>query len=170
MAKISLSPKFFKEVVMLFRERPLKEILLGKNVTFSTKEEELSGWIKSNPKAFKVIGGRSGQFVKVDPIHKGTGTVYLLPNKLGNEQLESLILFDFDTKITQGPDLWVYLSSNADVKKDGLGESMQLVLVKGNKGGQTYLVRKPINDLARYKSVVIWCKQFSVLFTFASLK
>lgn len=169
MARFSLSPKFIKEIIVLFRERPLKDIIFGKRVTFSKKERELLRWIRENPAAFAAAGGRTGSFKKSDPIHKGYGTVYLLPNKLGDEKNESVILFDEDAKITQGPDLWVYLSPNENVKKEGLGEHMRLVLLKGNKGGQTYAVTKPIAELARYKSVVIWCKQFAVLFSWAPL-
>lgn len=169
MAKFFLSPKFFKEVFLLFRERPLKEIIFGKHVALSAEELRIEQWIKKNPAMFRRSGGRIGNFVKIDPIHKGIGTVYLLPNRLGDEKTESLILFAGDTHITQGPDLWVYLSSYADVKKNGLGEYASLVLIKGNKGGQTYVVAEPIYQLEKYKSVVIWCKQFSVLFTFAPL-
>lgn len=154
---------------MLFRERSLKEILFGKHVALSREEQNVLQWIRGNPGAFKAAGGRTGQFVKVDLVHKGIGTVYMLPNRLGDEKRESVVLFDEDTKIIPGPDLWLYLSSNENVKKDGLGEYLQLVLIKGNKGGQAYMIKKPMSELGIYKSVVIWCKQFSVLFTFAPL-
>lgn len=169
MAKIFLSLKFIKETIMLFRERPLKEVLFGKKVALSLREKEVLYWIQEHPDEFRSIGGRKGHFGRVDTIHKGIGNVYLLPNKLANNQNESLILFDDETKIIQGPDLWIYLSSNKDVKRDGLGDYLKLVLIKGNAGGQTYVVKKLIRDLEKYKSVVIWCKQFAVLFTFAPL-
>lgn len=169
MAHLSLSPKFIKEVIMLFRERSLKDIIFGKLAALSEEERKLLMWIHENPDAFYAIGGRKGSFQKSDPIHKGCGTAYLLPNKLGDETKESVILFDEDTKITQGPDLWAYLSSNENVKKEGLGDHLRLALMKGNKGGQSYAVAEPIAKLARYKSIVIWCKQFAVLFSWAPL-
>jgi len=156
---------------MLFRERNLKDILLGKRVFLSPEEQRVLVWIKQHPDEFTAVGGRSGQLMKVDPIHRGSGTVYVLPNKLEDERAESsLILFGEDVSFTQGPDLWVYLSSSRDVKKDGLGDYLKLVLIKGNKGGQSYGVAKSIAELEKYQSVVIWCKQFTVLFTFASLE
>lgn len=169
MARISLSAKFIKETLMLFRERSLKEIFFGKKVELTAKEETILQQLKANSEEFRKSGGRQGTFVKIDPIHKGVGRVYLLPNKLGNDKTESLVLFDRDTKITAGPDLWIYLSTSEDVKRSGLGEYVQLTLLKGTKGGQTYIVNKPILELERYKSVVVWCKQFAVLFTYAVL-
>ncbi|MBI4095080.1 MAG: DM13 domain-containing protein [Candidatus Liptonbacteria bacterium] len=169
MARFSLSPKFIKEVIMLFRERSLHDIIFGKRVTFAEKEEKILKWIHGNQAQFKAAGGRTGHFVRIGPIHNGVGTVYVLPNKLGDERNESLVLFGDDTRITQGPDLWIYLSPNQNIKKEGLGDVLRLELIKGNKGGQTYVVKKPIAALGNYKSVVIWCKQFSTLFSFAPL-
>ena len=169
MAYISFSPKFLKEVIMLFKERGFKDVVLGKRALLSDKEKSVLGWIKDNPSKFKAVHGRSGEFSKVDIVHKGSGRVYLLSNKLGNENNESLILFDDDVRITRGPDLWVYLSTSQNIKKEGLGDYLKIELVKGDKGGQSYIVQKPILELEKYKSVVIWCKQFSVLFTFAPL-
>ncbi len=135
----------------------------------ANEEETILRWLKENSKEFRKSGGRQGTLVRIDPIHKGVGTVYFLPNKLGDDKTESLILFDRDTKITPGPDLWVYLSTSENVKRSGLGEYLQLILLKGTKGGQAYMVNKPITELQKYKSVVVWCKQFEVLFTYAEL-
>lgn len=154
---------------MLFRERPLKDIIFGKLATLSYEEQKLLVWIRENPDAFRAIGGRKGNFQKSDQIHKGCGVVYLLPNKLGDGTKESTILFDENAKITQGPDLWVYLSSNENVKKEGLGDHLRIALMKGNRGGQSYVITEPIAELTRYKSVVIWCKQFAVLFSWAPI-
>jgi hypothetical protein len=169
MPRISLSPKFIKETIQLFREKSLKELIFGKKVFFSAGEVGLMEWIKRHPSEFKKQGGRQGLFVKIDPIHKGNGTAYLLPNRLGDETRESILVFDDDVKITQGPDLWVYLSTNDNVKKEGLGEFIDLGLIKGNKGGQSYVISSTIANLGHYRSTVILCKQFSVLFSFATL-
>ncbi|MBI3337299.1 MAG: DM13 domain-containing protein [Candidatus Staskawiczbacteria bacterium] len=169
MVKISFSHKFIKEVITLFRKKSLKEIFFGKKVDLIAREDEVIYWLKEHDEEFRKSGGRKGAFVKIDPIHKGIGMAYLLPNKLGNDKTESLILFDGDTNITVGPDLWVYLSVNEDIKKNGLGEHLRLMLLKGNQGGQTYMVNKSLAELQKYKSVVVWCKQFEVLFTYATL-
>lgn len=170
MAKFSLSPQFIKEVWQVFRRRPLKEILFGKRVEFDMDEQEFARMVGQDFSKFQAEGARKGQWVKISLPHQGSGLVYLLPNHLGNKDQESLIVFDHDTKIVPGPDLWVYLSTNADVKKDGLGEIIDLGLLKGSRGGQTYVVAKPIKNLNIFKSAVIYCKQFEELFTFAELK
>ncbi|MEL6921688.1 MAG: DM13 domain-containing protein, partial [Pseudomonadota bacterium] len=40
--------------------------------------------------------------------------------------------------------------------------------LKGNVGDQTYTIPADV-DLKQYKSVVIWCEQFGVLFSPATL-
>jgi hypothetical protein len=169
MAKLSLSPKFIKEVFLLFREKSLKDVFFGKKATLSSSEKQLASWIKEHPDEFKRLGGRRGSFVKIDPIHKGEGMVYVLPDIVGDKTKSSRVLLSESTKVTNGPDLWVYLSTSKDIKKEGLGAYLNLGLMKGNKGGQSYVVEKPIAELVPYNSVVIWCKQFSVLFTVATL-
>ena len=159
MAKLSLSPKFIKESILLFRDKSLKEIVFGKRVEYSKEERELSKKLK---------GARKGSFVNGDILHKGKGTVYLVKNALGDEEKESLLLFSEDTAITQGPDLYVYLSTSNNVKK-GYGEYLDLGLLKGNKGGQSYVIKEPLESLSKYRSVIIDCKQFAVLFSFAVL-
>ncbi|TSC68275.1 MAG: hypothetical protein G01um101466_501 [Parcubacteria group bacterium Gr01-1014_66] len=165
MAHISLSPKFIKEVFLLFRKKSLKELIFGKTVSLAPPEQELMRWIENHPDDFVRAGGRKGNFLRIDPIHKGTGMVYLLPNRLGDTTRESILIFDPHTKITQGPDLWVYL-----IKHVGSGEFLNLGLLKGTKGGQAYVIPKPLIDLTRYQSTAIWCKQFAVLFSYAVLE
>lgn len=169
MAKISFSPKFIKKTIMLFLGKSLKEILFGKRAILAETEKQVLEWIHRHPDQFKEIGGRQGTFVKIDPIHKGFGIVYLLPNIIENKNTQTLLIFSEDTKIANGPDLWVYLSKNIDIKKEGLGEYLNIGLIKGNKGGQLYMIEKDVVALREYRSAVIWCKQFSVLFSFAAL-
>ena len=154
---------------MLFWKKSLKEMLFGRRVILAETEKQALEWVHKHPDQFKEMGGRQGSFVKIDPIHKGLGAVYLLPNIIENKNTQTLLIFSEDTKITNGPDLWVYLSKNIDIKKEGLGEYLDLGLIKGNKGGQLYIIEKDITALREYRSAIIWCKQFSVLFTFAAL-
>ena len=166
--KISLSPKFIKETFLLFRGKSIKEIVFGKKVAFDRKEKEAVRQIENNFSTLQTRGGRKGSFVRMDPIHKGKGTVWLVPNILGNEQQESLLIFSEDTHITQGPDLYLYLSP-AQNPRNGYGDYLNLGLLKGTKGGQSYVIQQPIAQLRNYHSVVVDCKQFAVLFTFAPL-
>ena len=74
-----------------------------------------------------------------------------------------LTLTDF--AVANGPDLRVYL-----VPGDGhdTGDHVDLGGLKGNKGNQKYDVPDDA-DTAKYRTVVIWCRAFSVAFARASL-
>jgi hypothetical protein len=68
--------------------------------------------------------------------------------------------------VNNGPDLRVYL-----VPGDGkdTGKHIDLGGLKGNKGNQKYDVAAGA-DTARYRTVVIWCRAFSVAFARARLR
>ena len=68
--------------------------------------------------------------------------------------------------VNNGPDLRVYL-----VPGDGkdTGKHIDLGGLKGNKGNQKYDVPGSA-DVAKYKTVVIWCRAFSVAFARATLR
>jgi hypothetical protein len=74
-----------------------------------------------------------------------------------------LTLTDFETD--PGPDLRVYLVTG-DV--DDLGDVVDLGALKGNRGDQQYEVERSV-DAERYRTVVIWCRAFSVAFGSAGL-
>lgn len=103
-----------------------------------------------------------GSFVDGDSSHKVSGDLLVLSNK----QSSYLRFENFDA--TNGPDLYVVLSSNKNPKKDGLGKMLIIEKLKGNKGNQNYSL-KGIN-LKDYESVLIYCKAFSVVFGYASIK
>ena len=65
--------------------------------------------------------------------------------------------------MTNGPDLYVYLSTDK-----GASNYVDLGRLKANAGNQNYELPKDV-DLSRYDSVVIWCKSFSVYFGGAQL-
>lgn len=93
---------------------------------------------------------------------KGRAVVYA-PE--GNERLLRLE----DLNVTNGPDLFVVLSSNDNPKEQGIGEGyLQLQALKGNQGSQNYTLGADA-DLKAYKSVVIWCRSFNVVFGYAPL-
>ena len=105
---------------------------------------------------------RVGYFTKIDPIHQGSGKAVILPNTVDGPILR---LEDFS--VTRGPDLHVYLSRNANVQSaDDLGSYHDLGLLKSSKGNQNYAL--PSNHTG-FKSVVIWCQAFGVLFSSATL-
>ncbi|NNL37620.1 MAG: DM13 domain-containing protein [Nitrosopumilus sp.] len=100
-----------------------------------------------------------GTFVGVgDGIHDAQGEAYTIP--LENE---SNILRLENFKSTNGPDLYVYLSTD-----DKATEFINLGQLKANKGNQNYNIPDNV-DLNKYNNVLIWCKAFSVLFGSAEL-
>ena len=56
------------------------------------------------------------------------------------------------------------------MKKKGSGKILNLGLLKGTKGGQSYIIKEPIEKLSGYNSVVVYCKKFEVQFTYAALR
>ena len=70
---------------------------------------------------------------------------------------------DLDT--SNGPDVKVVLSPDPDGYADG---AVSLGTLKGNKGSQNYEIPDGV-DLASFRSVVIWCKRFTVDFGVAPL-
>ncbi|MGE3278796.1 MAG: DM13 domain-containing protein [Candidatus Altimarinota bacterium] len=106
---------------------------------------------------------RQGLFTEIDLIHKGSGRALIYP-----QTAEGPILRLEDFSVTRGPDLHVYLSRNADVKTSAdLGTYHDLGLLKSSKGNQNYQL--PSNHEG-FKSVVIWCQAFGVLFSSATLQ
>ena len=103
---------------------------------------------------------RSGSFSGADEFHFGRGTARLIQTAAGGYVVR---LEDFEVR--NGPDLYVYLSPAADGYADG---AIELGPLKADKGNQNYDV-PPAVDPSAAQSVVIWCKQFAVLFATAPL-
>ena len=95
-----------------------------------------------------------------DGIHNAEGTAKLIP--LQKEDTNVLRLEDL--KVTNGPDLYVYLSTDKSAS-----DFVNLGKLKANNGNQNYNI-PPHTDLTKYDTVLIWCKAFSVLFGSAELK
>jgi hypothetical protein len=95
---------------------------------------------------------------------KGNATILSLPD--GRRILR---LTSFET--SNGPDVRVYLVAASDVQDDETVKTagfVELGPMKGNKGDQNYDVPADL-DLAKYRTVTIWCKRFSVNFGSAPL-
>jgi Electron transfer DM13 len=101
-----------------------------------------------------------GEFVGVnDGIHNAEGQVKVLEL---NDSTNFLRLEDF--KATNGPDLYVYLSTDKSAS-----DFVNLGRLKGNVGNQNYEIPQG-TDLSKYATVLIWCQAFSVLFGSAELE
>ena len=77
-------------------------------------------------------------------------------------------LEDLDTD--NGPDLYLYLSTNPSSGDEGAFDDdyVNLGRLKGNLGDQNDDLPDDI-DVGRYRSVVIWCERFSSAFGAADL-
>jgi Electron transfer DM13 len=91
--------------------------------------------------------------------HTTTGTVRRL-----TVDGKTILRFE-DLSTSNGPDVHVYLSPGADGYADG---AINIATLKGNKGNQNYEIPGDV-DLSKFRSVVIWCKRFSVAFGQAPL-
>ena len=107
-----------------------------------------------------------GLFQDADELHMGRGAVTLYALSDGRHTLR----FE-NFRTTNGPDLYVYMAKHespavaADVTDNGY---VSLGKLKGNIGDQNYAVPADVN-IAEYRSVVIWCELFGVLFSPATL-
>ncbi len=106
-----------------------------------------------------------GTFIHVnpsDPIHYGKGDVSVYPG---------LVFLHENFEVGPGPAFHVYLVPKASVRSaDDVTGAMFIDLgpLRAFKGSQRYAVPAGV-DLANYPSVVIWCRQFSVLISPADL-
>ena len=100
----------------------------------------------------------TSNFVKKRYNIKGTWTVTETDG-------QKVIQFNDDFKTKGGPDLKIYLSSKplTDLESgDVENTSLKLSVLKSNQGAQSYIIPNDVN-LSDYKSVVIHCEAFSVL-------
>lgn len=98
--------------------------------------------------------------------HEGSGTAIALdvPGR------GRFVRFE-DFEVFNGPDLRVYLSAaKASAPESAFDDDFfDLGALKGNVGNQNYQVPGKV-DLSDYRSVVVWCRRFSVGFASAPLE
>ena len=167
MVKISLKPRFILDSLKVLISKSPKALVLGEQASMNNEDKEMHRQILFNVDSSRNFKTRSGIFESVDTLHKGSGRVVLPEHPTDSSR--SFLLLDHDFKVTQGQDLFPYLLTSRE-PKNKLGDFMDLGLVKGNKGAQIYVIDQSIDLLGKYQSVAIYCKQFSVLFSFATLR
>ena len=107
----------------------------------------------------------TGNFMDADRFHLGSGVakVFRLPDDRTVLRFENFM-------VTNGPALSVLLSSNPSPASSGdLGDYVDLGPLKGNIGNQNYEI-SPSTNLDDFKSVVIYCVPFHVVFSTATLE
>ncbi len=102
-----------------------------------------------------------GELQYVDSLHNGKGPVSLL--RVGSQ---TFVRFD-GVMITNAPDVHVYLSRETGGKWSE-STSLYLGALKATDGSFNYEIPAGM-ELAQYRSVVVWCRQFAVLITWADL-
>jgi hypothetical protein len=112
--------------------------------------------VNQPPPESQSLGG--GEFIDADSIHQANGRVDIVESENG-----PLAVFK-DFSVTQGPDLFVYLSPNPPGQD--LGNFVSLGELKSNSGAQSYNLPANWRD---YQTIVIWCRAFSTDFGYASL-
>jgi hypothetical protein len=109
----------------------------------------------------------SGSFISQE--HATTGTATIIGNPDGTRVLA---IENLDT--SNGPDVHVWLSAAHAVEGfdgwflAGGADHVDLGVIKGNQGNQVYDIPADV-DLSAYRSVSLWCVQFSVGFGAAQL-
>ncbi len=102
----------------------------------------------------------NGEFRGTDEFHFARGQASLIETSPG----QYVLRFE-DFSVRNGPGLYVYLSPDADRYT---GNSRQLGKLKATDGSFNYEIPAG-TDISQFKSVVIWCKPFGVLFGVAPL-
>lgn len=108
----------------------------------------------------------TGTFIHADPsdpIHYGSGSVTVY---------EKTVFLEPDFAVGPGPAYHVYLVPTAQVRdEDAVKQTMFVDLggLRAFQGSQKYPIPAGV-DLSRFQSVVIWCREFSVLISPADLQ
>ena len=111
------------------------------------------------PTPFVASTVATGEFNGTDDFHFGHGTASIVEVQPGRYRLR---LADFSVR--NGPDLFVYLSPDEDGYVD---DALELGKLKATDGSFGYDLPDGV-DPARFRSALIWCKQFSHLFAVAT--
>jgi hypothetical protein len=103
----------------------------------------------------------AGQLGFVDQLHNGKG-----PVRLVEVEGQRFVRFE-DVAITNAPDIHVYLSRETGGRW-AEATSIYLGALKATNGSFNYTIPAAV-DLSGYQSVVVWCRAFNVLITWADL-
>ncbi len=103
----------------------------------------------------------AGEFMGADDFHFGKGQAQIIQTAPGRYTLR----FE-DFAVRNGPDLFVYLSPNPNGYST---DATSLGRLRADRGSFNYEIPAD-TDIGQVRSVVIWCRQFSVLFAWATLR
>ncbi|HEV8469337.1 MAG TPA: DM13 domain-containing protein [Candidatus Limnocylindria bacterium] len=101
-----------------------------------------------------------GELVRINAADYGSGVVRIV--KVGDDRF---LRFE-NVDIAGAPDMYVYLS---DLTNGRPGAFVDLGRLKATNGSFNYPI-PPAVDLRAVRSVVVWCRQFTVTVTYAVLR
>ena len=106
----------------------------------------------------------SGTFQDAEHPTKGTASII-------TENGKKYIQFDDQFKSDSGPDLFVILHKDDKLPITGIKEADYVTIapLKSTSGTQKYEIPENV-DIANFKSVAIWCREFNATFGYAVLK
>jgi hypothetical protein len=148
-------------------QRDKNMVMIGASQINNTINERsiITGAIKQQQQQQQINATTSrgimiGSFIGAgDGFHNAEGLARVFPLGDGNAILR---LENF--KSTNGPNVHLYLATDKTANN-----FIDLGRLKTNNGNQNYNIPH-VTDLAKYNVVLIWCKDFSVLFGSAQLK
>jgi hypothetical protein len=103
----------------------------------------------------------SGNFIKSEHPTSGTAQIVVQNGK-------KYVKFDSTFQTEDGPDLFVLLHRQGSPARYNNADYISLGRLKKVNGQQMYHIPDGV-DVTRFKSVVIWCRQFNATFGFAPL-
>jgi hypothetical protein len=143
---------------------PLVAFVIVPQLVRSTLVEELPvapvGSSGAGAAAAAAVTLVSGELVRIDVAHYGTGTIRIL--RVGDARV---LRFE-NVDIAGAPDVYAYLSDRTD---GAPGRFIDLGRLKATNGSFNYSIPDG-TDLSTVRSVVLWCRQFSVTITYATLR
>ena len=102
-----------------------------------------------------------GDWQGADDFHFARGRALIIEVEPGGH-----ILRVEDFSVRNGPDLFVYLSRNPDGWEE---DAVNLGDLKATDGAFNYEIPADV-DISEFRSAVVWCKRFAVLFGHATLE
>ena len=145
----------------LFRKTRIDEVAPQSKEAITTSDTTMTETSKYTPtppaqeagsvtkEVFATVIGTTG--------HPGSGTVRIIKTESGD------VMRYENFKTLNGPDLFVYLAKDLDAE-----EYVNLGELKATEGNVNYAVPQGTN-VQDYRYVMVWCKQFGVLFNYADL-
>lgn len=103
-----------------------------------------------------------GQLGHVDDLHNGKGEVQIV-----EAGAQRFVRFE-NVSITNAPDIHIYLSTDTGGRYVE-ANSVYLGALKATNGSFNYEIPASV-DLSRYRSVIVWCRAFTTLITWADVR